>query len=94
MNLSIEIFWDVDYSKLDYDKSANWVICRVLEYGSLYDWKEIRKYYGIEKIKQAAITARSVSIKTMHFIHNFFNVPLTDFRCYNSTRSDQTHWMY
>ena len=94
MNLSKEIFWDVDYTKLDYDKSANWVICRVLEYGGLYDWKEIRKYYGIEKIKKAAITARSISIKTMHFIHNFFNVPLTDFRCYNSTRSDQTHWMY
>ncbi len=94
MNLSKEIFWDVDFSKLDYKKSANWVICRVLEYGSLNDWKEIRKFYGIEKIINAAITARSISIKTMHFIHNFFNVPLINFRCYNSTRSDQTHWMY
>lgn len=94
MTLSKEIFWDVDYSKIDYEKSADWVICRVLEYGSLKDWKAIRANYGIEKIINAATSSRSISIKTMHFIHNFFNVPLTQFRCYNSTRSDQTHWMY
>ncbi len=94
MNLSKEIFWDVNYSKLDFDKSANWVICRVLEYGSLSDWKEIKNQYGINRIINASINARSLSLKTMHFIHNIFNVPLKKFRCYNSTHSDQIHWMY
>ena len=50
IDLSKEIFWDVDYTKLDYDKSANWVICRVLDRGSLNDWKEMKVHYGIEKI--------------------------------------------
>ena len=60
MNLSKEIFWDVDYSKLDYEKSANWVICRVLDRGSLNDWKEIKANYGVEKIL--------TSIKSVFFI--------------------------
>ncbi len=94
MILSKEIFWDVDYLKLDFDKSENFIICRVLEYGGISDWKAIRKHYGITKIVSAATNAKSLSLKTMHFIHNMFNVPLINFRCYNSTRSDQTHWMY
>ena len=94
MNLSKEIFWDVDYTKLDFEKSESFIICRVLEYGSLNDWKEIRKYYGIPKIVTAATNARSLSLKTLHFIHNMFNVPLSTFRCYNSTHSDPIHWMY
>lgn len=94
MKLSREIFWDTNYDTIDWDKSYQWVICRVLEYGNIEDWREMRKYYGDKKIVEAATKARSLSIKTMHFIHHIFEVPLEKFRCYNSTLSDPIRWMY
>ena len=94
MNLSKEIFWDVDYSKLDFEKSANWVICRVLEYGGIKEWKEVKQFYGIDKIINAATNARSLSRKNVNFIHIMYNVPLTKFKCYNSNLSDPIHWLY
>jgi len=43
MNLSREIFWDTNYNTINWNKHRQWVICRVLEYGSLNDWKQIKK---------------------------------------------------
>lgn len=94
MKLSREIFWDVNYDSIDWDKSRDWVICRVLEYGSMEDWRAIRKYYGDNTIVEAAVTARSLSKKTMHFIHHIFNIPFEKFRCYNLALSNPLHWMY
>lgn len=94
MKLSREIFWDTNYDTIDWDKNYRWVICRVLEYGRLRDWHEMKLHYSKDKIIEAATNARSLSRKTVHFIHNIFDVPLEKFRCYNSMRSDQTHWMY
>lgn len=94
MKLSREIFWDVNYDTIDWEKNYQWVICRVLEYGGVVDWKEMRKHYGDRKIVESAVNARSLSIKTLHFIHHIFEVPLEKFRCYNSTLSDPIRWMY
>ena len=94
MNLAREIFWDVDYNHIDWDKSRQWVICRVLDRGSFQDWKEIKNYYGINTIIEAAKTARYLSKKTVYFLSNIFDVPLTDFRCYNLMRFQQEQWIY
>lgn len=48
MKLSREIFWDTNYDTIDWDKSYQWVICRVLDRGGIKDWHEIKKYYGID----------------------------------------------
>lgn len=94
MNLSKEIFWDVDYSKIDYEKSADWVICRVLDRGSLKDWFQIKENYGIEKILLTAQNARYLSKKTVYFLSAIYNVPLTNFRCYNLMQFQQEQWIY
>ena len=84
MNLSRNIFWDVDYDTLDWEKHSRFVICRVLERGEMNDWFEIKKYYGVEKIKEAAVAARSLNPKVLHFCSNYFQVPLNQFRCYHT----------
>lgn len=94
MNLPRSLFWDTNYDTIDWEKNSQYVICRVLEYGSLEDWHEMKAHYGVEKIIEAATSARSLSYKTMHFIANIYEVPLEKFRCYNSTHSDPIHWMY
>ena len=94
MQLSKELFWDVNYDTIDWGKNYQWVICRVLEYGKMVDWHEMKKHYGVPKIIESAINARSLSIKTVHFIHHIYEVPLEKFRCYSSMHSDPIHWMY
>ncbi len=90
---SKQIFWDTDMSQLDYEKHANAIIVRVLERGNMEEWNEIKRYYGHEKIKEAALKARNLTKKTLHFIANLYNVPLTKFRCYKSTLFPELHWM-
>ena len=49
------LFWDVDPKKLDIDKSAQFIIGRVLDFGDLDEWKTIEKLYGLKKIRRAAL---------------------------------------
>jgi hypothetical protein len=48
--LSKTLFWDVDIKKLDNEKSKHFIIGRVLDFGTLEDWKIIKDFYGITKI--------------------------------------------
>lgn len=93
-NLSINLFWDVNYNSLDFEKSSKWVICRVLDRGGLSDWHELNKMYSTAQIIEAATTARYLSKLTVYWLHNIFNIPLTNFRCYNLMQSKQEHWIY
>ena len=48
-------FWDVDLSKLEWRKSQDWAIRRVLEYGTKEEIEELHRFYGHEafaKIKE------------------------------------------
>jgi len=93
-HLRKQIFWDTDMSQLDYEKHANAIIVRVLERGNIDEWNEIKRYYGHKKIKEAAMKTRSLSKKTLHFVAGLYKIPLTEFRCYNSTLFPELQWMY
>ena len=80
--LTHNLFWDVDHAHLDYDNYYRFVIERVLERGDMCDWREIKRYYGLEKIKEAVLQARWLSNKTWHFCSAIFDIPLEKFRCY------------
>jgi hypothetical protein len=83
MKLSRELFWGANYDTIDWEKNYQWVICRVLEYGEIEDFRAARKHYGNNKIVEAATQAQSLDYKTIHFIHYIFNVPLDQFKCRN-----------
>ena len=44
--LSQTTFWDVDLSKIEWMKSKDWVIRRVLEYGTKEEIEELHRFYG------------------------------------------------
>lgn len=46
--LSQTTFWDVDLSKIEWSKSQNWAIRRVLEYGTKDEVQELCRFYGRE----------------------------------------------
>jgi hypothetical protein len=93
MNLSIHLFWDVDYDAINWDKHRGFVISRVLSRGSLEDWKEIISFYGMEKIMLALLHARYLDKRTLNFSSFYFNIPKEEFRCYNIIQLSPTHWI-
>lgn len=94
MQLSNHIFWDIDKKSLDYNKHIRFVVERVLTLGNISDWREIKSFYGLKKIKEEAIQIRVLDKKTLNFLSLILNVPAEEFRCYKQIQSINTHWNY
>lgn len=86
IKLSPRAFWDVDMSKLDYENKADFIIRKVFDRGSLEDVAEVLAYYGREKVMSALVTASSLRQQTLRFAASYFNLPLSSFRCFTTTR--------
>ncbi len=93
-NLRRQLFWDTDMSQLDYDRHVYTIIIRVLERGNMEEWNEIKRYYGHEKIKEAAMQARYLSSKILSFVSSLYNIPITQFRCYTWRQSNPILWNF
>lgn len=52
MKLSKALFWDADITQADMERHCGFIIQRVLEYGSLEDWRLIQSYFGIDRIAE------------------------------------------
>ncbi len=94
MNLRRSLFWDTDFDKIDWDFNAQAVIDRVLQMGTLEEFKEILKYYGKQKIREIVKNLRYMDKRPMHFASVYFDIPLEEMRCYTIRQSGQLHWDY
>ena len=93
-DFSEHLFWDVDKSKLDLEKSKKYIINRVLQYGLYHDWQIIYNYYGITKIGEVATRIRDLDKKTSSFIALLTNIPKEQFLCYTIAQSHPKHWNF
>lgn len=91
INLSKVLFWDTDYTQIDYQKHARYVIERVVMYGNVRDWRAIKEYYGKRKIKQEVLQSRYLDEKSLNFLCCIFNLPKEKFRCYIIKQSSPIH---
>ncbi len=92
--LSKWLFWDVDFETIDWKKNAPYVVQRVLDKGTWEDFKTIMEYYGDKNIKEIIVKLRYLDKKTIQFCSVYFNIPLTNFRCYNIKQLNPQHWDY
>lgn len=88
------LFWDVDFEKLDPEKNAHFIVTRVVQRGSLDDWFAIKKYYGLDIIKDILLHTRYLDKLTLHFFSMYFNIPIEQFRCYTFQQSNPELWNY
>lgn len=75
------LFWDVDFKQLDLEKNKEFIVGRVLLFGDLKDFKFVRNYYGLQKIKKIACNLRYLDPKSLNFWSLFFKIPRSKFRC-------------
>ena len=89
MDFSPIIFWDVDSSKIDWQKSSRFVISRVVRYGTVEDWRKVKKMYGTDVIKKEMIEERDLDHRSLSFLSCILEVPKENFKCFTTSRSHQ-----
>ncbi|WP_259070711.1 DUF6922 domain-containing protein [Mucilaginibacter sp. X4EP1] len=92
--LSKQAFWDVDMSKIDYEKNARYIVEKVIERGKAEDFNNILSFYGFEKVKELALQANSLSDISINFCCVLFKVKPTDFKCYEKKQLNLRHWNF
>ncbi len=60
-------FWDVDKGSLDLNRDREFIISRVLEYGTMDDLKVLLKLYDRSDIEEAVKATNSLSRITANF---------------------------
>jgi hypothetical protein len=84
-HLSPGLFWDTDSNALDWYTHARYVMERVLTRGTLEDWREIVRFYGVERIGTEVVQIRFLDRKTLSFCSVVLDIPKEQFRCYNNS---------
>ncbi len=79
INLDERIFWDVDFTAINYHNDAKFVIERVFGRGDVADIRSTRRYYGDDVIIGVLLQAKYIPINRLHLISAIYNKPLTDF---------------
>lgn len=51
-NIPGRFLWEYDLETFNYERSYKIVIERILEMGNIEEWKEIIRFYGMEKIHE------------------------------------------
>ncbi len=75
------LFWDVNPEKLDAEKDAQFIIGRVLDFGDLDEFRAVKKFYGLSKIKQAALEHPFESERSRNFWELVFKLPSKSLSC-------------
>ena len=91
---SENLFWDVQFEDIDFQKHAPYVVQRILEYGADQDWRQLVSIYGFNRIGAEAMKLRSLEPRAMSFIAAITNHSKEDFRCYILKQSNQQPWTY
>jgi hypothetical protein len=92
--LSRSLFWDTNPDTVNFDKSARYVIEKVVTRGQFEDWQEIKRYYGLEKIKECCLRSRDLDPKALSFLSAIFDIPKEEFRWYTQIQSNPRLYPY
>ncbi len=92
--LSRSLFWDTNPDTVDYDKHPRYVIEKVITRGQFEDWEEIKRYYGLETIKECALKSRDLNPKALSFLSAIFDIPKEKFKWYMQTQSNPRLYPY
>lgn len=79
-------FWDIDLSKMDFDRYKEFAIIRVMERGTEKDIEEITRYYGKSTIIHTLTSADRLMPRAIAAAKRKFHLTDKDFSCYTQKR--------
>lgn len=74
-------FWDVDAKKIDKNKSKDYIIARILEYGNIAALKWLFANFSQTYIRQVFSKKRGFSSRVANFWRLFFSLPKNKVVC-------------
>lgn len=80
--LSDVLFWDINKEEADMDNYPSHIIQRVLEYGTMNDWRILRSYYGIPKIAEECKQLRTLDPISLAYICTISHTRPEEYRCF------------
>ena len=89
-------FWDVDFEKLNLEKRQEYIILRILELGDIKSVRWLLENIPKEKIKNAIMNKRGLSLKSLYFWISFFNINKEKILCLKKSyqKAQKNHWQY
>lgn len=87
-------FWDVDFLKMDPEKSYRLIIERVMLYGNSNEIGIIKNYYGTQRIETTLCGLNFIDPKNLNFFSLLFDIPKSHFKCYTRKQSINQPWSY
>lgn len=90
--LTPSLFWDIDLSQASMDICPQQIIQRVLEYGSLDDWRLVRNYYGLHRIVELCKQMRTLDPVCLSYICLLSGTSKEEYRCYRMAQLNHTPW--
>ena len=90
--LSNILFWDMDKDELDVQKHSAQLVQRVLEYGTLDDWRLVRDYLGMDRVVADCKSLRTLDPMALSFVCAMSDTKKEDYRCYQFRQSFPTLW--
>ena len=76
VKISRHLLWEFNLQTFDFEKSKSIVIERVVERGSLQDWRAIYKAYGADVILEVVRSSKQLSKKDKGFTSIFISSSL------------------
>jgi len=77
-NIPDRLLWEAEVETFNYDKSYKIVIERVLERGTLEEWREILRYYGEQKILETIDWSAQLTQRMKDFSRFFLKSDFLD----------------
>lgn len=81
IELDKNLFWDINLKDLDYQANQDFIIGRVLIYGDLADFKQLKSFYSWQVIKSTARHLKYLDDKSLNFWSLVFKIPANKFLC-------------
>ena len=75
IKLNKQLFWDIDFKKLDYKKHAQFVIGRILDFGDDHEVKWMFRYFKEKQIKKTLLERRGISHRSASYWAEILNIP-------------------
>ncbi len=80
-SLTKSLFWDVNFEDIDSQVHSLFITERVLTRGTLEDFKALKNYFGVEKLKSIIVEIKNLDERTLSFCSVYFSIPKIKFRC-------------
>jgi hypothetical protein len=87
-----ELFWDIEFFKLDPEIHKRLIIERILTLGNLDEFHQILKIYNEQTVIDIIHQLGYLDPKTLRFVISYFKINKNELKCCTKKQSTVIHW--